>query len=76
LIDRRSTGLSHPYQRERLIYFTQKEIVDLFITPFRYYHRLSQKNCEPLVREKLVFNVLPGWLWFFKIGLVTVVLAW
>jgi hypothetical protein len=23
---------------------------------------MSPKNCEPLVREKLVFNVLPGWV--------------
>jgi hypothetical protein len=36
--------------------------VFFLLTPCRYYHRLSQKNCESLVREKLGFNVLPGWV--------------
>jgi hypothetical protein len=66
VIGRRSAGLLHPYKRKCLIWFAQREIVVVFITTYRYYHRISYKNCETLVREKLVFNVSPGWVVVFE----------
>lgn len=39
-----------------------KEIVVVFVTTYTYYHRISYKKRERLVREKLVFNVSPGWV--------------
>jgi len=36
--------------------------VVVFVTTYTYYHRISYKKRERLVREKLVFNVSPGWV--------------
>jgi len=38
------------------------------MTPYQYYRRISQKNCKPLMREKLVLTSRQGGLWFLKTG--------